>query len=275
MCKINNSRPVDEYTYNIEPFNMHQNIGRPTFGAITVGEGKIILLPAPREYTMKEISQLVNILNEFSKNEPTFVVNEPEWLEETKSKTEKDIDQQIKTIQDSYETQRNNLHTKKYTYSKLNKLLYTNDTDLEKAVTHAFELLGCTVKKTDIGANVDRYMDYKGKFSCYVEITGTKSKIDKKSNKITQIIGEHQQHDDNKKPILVANTYMDKNIRERQNINFTEEALILLKPCGTCCITSKTLFDLVLKHTEDGVSTDDIMKLIHETVGELDITKLK
>ncbi|MCK4968122.1 MAG: hypothetical protein KAS12_03625 [Candidatus Aenigmarchaeota archaeon] len=271
ICGIRLQQNNSNLIYEFESFMIHSRSKEVFFGSISYGKGKIILLPELEFYEKEQINLLADIAMEFISVETESVVKEPEWLDDIVSKDEKQLNAKLSSLDE----QKNKINEEKLKYKKLKMLLYETDKKLEKAVEYAFNILKCDAKRTEPGANVDLRINYNN-LNFFAEITGITSKISKKSNKLTQLFHEVQNTDEETKPILIANTYADKEPTKRGKIDFTNDALKVIAGCNNpCCMTSYTLYQLVIDFLECKKTSDEIMNLIYDTNGVLEIKKKK
>ena len=249
----------------LEPFMIHENTNKVFYGAIEFGSGKIVILPRLKNYESETVDLLIAILNEFLGVEPVIITRRPEWVEKYMTTKEKIVDSNLNKLEEDYKIFKTNLLDEKRKFLELNKLIYAQSDELVDAVKFAFEIIGCKVEKTERGANIDLYITYKDK-KFFAEVTGTVSKIDKSSNKLIQIM-QGAQKDSDLKPLLLANTHMDKEISKRSEENFTTNAINFMQGCKPCCMTTVNLFYLIDSLLNEKTTTDKIIKSIYETIG--------
>jgi len=188
-------------------------------------------------------------------DEKEIEVKTPNWI--TKYFSE-EYDDNLKKIID--------LKVRNSDENKIVKLLTSGGDDLVKSVKFALEFLGFNIQKTEPGATVDLLgNDENGKIA--IEVTGTRGKIEKKSNKISQLLTFLQQDTENHKKLLIANVYNDLDPEERlkQDYLITDDALSLLDGMNSTFIHTYELFKLVRAVENSKIDKEKARKVLWDS----------
>ena len=200
--------------------------------------GGIHLIPPPTKFSVQEgIEMILDIAG----GQPSRIV--PSGRDEVevpgiKELTEQ-IDKQIANIEKIQEKIAR-LRARIQELDIYRDLISSGGDDLVKAVQITLLDLGIQTTVTERGYPVDLISD-----EVAVEVTGTKGAVTVASEKISQIARFKEGSTRNEKVMLIANTYADLKILQRNDkIDFTPQATEYFKAVEVCCLTSRTLFEL-------------------------------
>lgn len=159
--------------------------------------------------------------------------------------------------------------------NKLKSVLYTNGNELVEIIFEILEeMLGCDlstfvdVKKEDVSFEIDG-------FTFIGEIKGVNHNV--KNQNISQLehhyqeyLDEHEDLDENNiKALLIINHQKSKHPKEREPI--MEPQIELAKKYGSLIIDTYCLLKLLEKYRHNELSRDDIINLLKNNVGVLNI----
>ncbi len=151
-------------------------------------------------------------------------------------------------------------------------LLFGDGDQLEMAVVKGLRMLGLKAELADRGATIDvlaETQDGTRKFG--IEVTGTTEGIKKKSNKLGQVVEFERIKEHDEKTILLANTFKATPIAERTGKeHFTRPAVDFLTPYPVMMMTGWDLYRMVGDVLEEKRKPDELVELMHSTVGVLE-----
>lgn len=265
---------LDSFNYKVDVLTVNKVTGEPIACIIHYGKGRIVFLPQNSDinnlYSGIAYSIVENLydigkeLYEKGKEEIGSPIEAPIWIDKYKSENEKDIERKIKEKEEELESLKKD-HRR---FELIDLLLYGYDVPLEGAVKKVFEEWGCEVEKTEIGATIDLKVRHRSLGIMFaIEVTGVRGKIPKKSAKFPQVMTYHLKKEDNEHIIVVANTYRDKDVTDRNGENFTPDAIKMAIGHKFCLITTVDLFNL-WKDFLNGRSSEEILNGIFESNGE-------
>lgn len=226
-------------------------------------KGTLIFLPQNNKNTLdliKDLKEIGEYYYERNKQKDGDYI--PEWLDKYKTKQEKELKKKLIEIK------------RKITqFKKIGFLLYKGDKDLVDAVKIVLGEFGLNVKKTEKGATIDlNAIDPTTERKFAIEVTGVAGKIKKETKKIAQIWDYIRRMDENDKIVLVANTYKDDDLDKRKSKeNFTKNVIDILSSNNVCLITSVNLYYLWNDLIENKRTKNEIIDLIYNTSGELQL----
>ena len=129
---------------------------------------------------------------------------------------------------------------------RMARLLWQTGHPLNEAVRDAFIAFGCHAEMTEPGATYDVTVTLAtGQRRLLIEVTGIEGNIQKKSNKITQLLSAAQEvAEEHDRIILAVNAYRDRAVGERSELEIvTPNALKLLVRVGATVITTASVFE--------------------------------
>jgi hypothetical protein len=136
------------------------------------------------------------------------------------------------------------LHERRRHFSTVEYCLWGTADELVDSVHYILTLLGLNPEKTQRGATVDLVLQYAPKtLQVGIEVTGTRDNIKKNSNKLTQAMAFLQQATGPSKAVILANTYRDLPISQREELEgFTADAARFMAPPGIVGLTTADLY---------------------------------
>lgn len=183
--------------------------------------------------------------------------NIPAWLDDLRVQEHRDAEKALKenTDQDVY-------------FKSVEYCLWGKGDELVNSVQIIFETLGLKATKTQKGATVDLIVEVPNTNLIFgIEITGTNDAIKKDSNKLTQALTFEQQKSGEEKTLILANTFNDKPIKERQTENFTPQAVQLMTRNLITGLTTYDLYKIWEACKYKGRDITEIMRSIFEHRG--------
>lgn len=216
---------------------------KPIACAINIFKGVLIFLPQSNADPMTIIAQLYTIgKSEYEKNIEKIEERPlaPEWLVNYKTTQELGLERDIEDL--TRKLGQRELEHKRF--QKIDVLLYGTGTLLEDAVQMVLEEMGCTVERMEKSATIDVKAKM-GSMKFAIEVTGVDDKIYKKSNKFGQILQYLPYAEEDEKIVLLANTYRDKDLTEREGKeDFTKPVLRMAENNHFCLMTTKDLYSM-------------------------------
>ena len=147
-------------------------------------------------------------------------------------------------------------------------LLFGTGPELEAAVQKSLTLLGMTATPTQQGFTADILAEAKDGRKFGIEVTGTNGAIKKDSKKLTQVLEFERIKEHGEKTILVANTFCDKPIAERETLeHFTKPVVDFLSPYPILLMTGWNLYCMVRDVLAGTAQPDSFIKALHEKRG--------
>ncbi|MDZ7260522.1 MAG: hypothetical protein ONB05_00170 [candidate division KSB1 bacterium] len=193
---------------NIRELALTKTGNRIISAELTIANGLVILLPGYRKKSEKKvIPVIIDIAMDYDNKmiKKLFSYeNKPDWVFEYQTEAHKSIDEQIESLK-----------LNKDKFEKIVFLLYGQDDPLVDSVKLTLEELGLEVSKTTPGFTIDLIAKKGLDIQFAIEVTGTKDKIKKDSNKINQIYSYFPNKQENEKIILLVNTYIHEDLKDR------------------------------------------------------------
>ncbi len=231
-----------------------------------IGAGTLVILPPPLlevESYHLSMSRLMDVIRRYyERNQRQIFIGEvPEWLDSLRSPTAKALNKEIQK-----------LAIEKSKYDQIEYVVYGTGEQLENSIELLLTEIGLTVERQPKGANIDLKAKYpKLGYGFAVEVTGTKGKIQKDSDKIAQSwqylserAGTPEEGD---RFIVIANTQYHLDPTKRQADSFTEPVVKLLGDHGVLLITTLQLYELWKEIFENRAKSEDVLKKLHESSG--------
>jgi hypothetical protein len=247
----------------------------------SVRNGYIIFFPLFRfqANTSEEKSRFVgnfDLLNLGIKQIPKKnEINIPEWVEnyillnesEERTKLEQLKKQQVAIL--------NRINSQELILSEIKSLKALFSTDggsLEQIVEKIFNILGFKVEKPSNNRD-DLIILFDNKIAV-VEIKGNiNSAAEKHCVQLQKwVTNYHFSKDINPKGILIINTFKNKPIEERTDLNFPDQMLPYAKQMNHCLVSGLQLLCLFLDFKNGNIKIAEVIDLLFNTVGELTYT---
>lgn len=185
----------------------------------------------------------------------------PTWVECIKPERLKNLENELKDVNDKIEDLRGFL-----------PLVYGTGDDLENAVLKSLKLLHLDVNKTEHGFTADilaKTVDGSANFG--IEVTGIENAIRKKSEKLTQVLEFERIKENNEKTILIANTHRKLPVDKRKELDdFTLDVVNFLSPYPILLMTGLDLYRIVCDILEEKKKPEEIIQLLIEARGILE-----
>lgn len=259
--------------YRFDIFAINKVTKEPIACAIRYERGSLIFLPQNSHinnfgFTLIVVNNLYDIGKEiYEKNLENMGTSSevPVWINKYISNQERDLQTKIKRNEEDLE----NFRYEHKRFEIINFLLYGYNKQLEKSVKKVFEELGCEVEEMEEGATIDLKVRYPEKnYRFAIEVTGSKDKLFKDTNKFGQILQYIPHKEADEKIVLIVNTYRDKDLVDRGKESFTSHVLDIANNNKFCLITTVDLFNLWKEWIEGKKNKEEILKSIFETNGE-------
>jgi hypothetical protein len=257
----------------IEESIVRTKAGRILGFSIKYGEGYLHFLPPPTEIShSKAIDFIVKNIRE-KENELLNIPIPPYWMQNYVSEIEnKTIEQR-----NGFTNKINELDEKIRIYQEINRMVWVcgdlnNGKTLENAIKTLVETeLKLIVTKTSPGSHVDlkainRELNRKFAF----EVTGVSNKVVSSTKKCVQITHYNWEKEKEEKIVFIANTYCDRDIKDRPKENFSKEVIETLKPLHVCLVTTVHLFGLWKEMKRGNITREEILNKMYETDGVLE-----
>ncbi len=234
-----------------------------------LGPGTLVILPPPspsslhsEQYftTMSRIMDIARFYYEHAQRRIP-VGDAPQWLEPYLVQRAKELAQQIET-----------LNAEKAKYDNIAYVLYGTGEELEECVTLLLRELGLAVERQPKGANIDLKAKHAGLgLGFAIEVTGTKSTIQKDSNKLSQawqhISDRAGTPEENDRLIIVANTQSHLDPKQRSRDSFSQHAVDLLSRNDVLMITTVQLYELWKSVQEGNMGAEEAVKRLYDSTG--------
>ena len=124
-------------------------------------------------------------------------------------------------------------------------LLWQSGDRLAEGVAEAFRRFGLSVTPTPPGATYDLVVNLEGPRRLLVEVTGIDGAIQKKSNKIGQVLQAVQEAGPDDRVVLALNAFRDLPPQDRVGKEIvTKDALALIKSLGVVIVPTAAIFSL-------------------------------
>jgi len=223
------------------------------------GITKLYELQRQRDQVLRELGFRAGPLKIF--NEPIEIEIEPGeipgWVNTLKFERLKELEAQRETINSEIKELEGYL-----------PLLYADGDLLVSAVLKVLMLLGLNAEKTERGYFVDILAETKdGTKKFGFEVTGVTGPIKKDSNKLSQIANLHLKERD-RKPVLVANTFKNIPIKDRQNKeSFSKDAIDFLSEFKALLMTGWDLYRIAKKILEEKDSPEPYIDKLYNQSG--------
>ncbi len=231
----------DEYGFEDVLENMRLTSAFDRFA--NEGISKLYELQRQRDQILRELGKRAGPLKIF--NAPIEIEIKPgeipEWVNTVKFERLKELEAQREAINHEIEDLESYL-----------PLLYADGDLLVSAVMKALMLIGLNAEKTERSYFVDILAETKdGTKKFGFEVTGITGPIKKDSIKLLQI-AELVQREPNRKPVLVANTFKNMPIQDRQNKeSFSRDAIDFLSKFNALLMTGWDLYRIAKNILEE------------------------
>lgn len=186
--------------------------------------------------------------------------NIPLWVNDIKFKRLKQAEEETKKLEIEIKDLREYL-----------PLVYADGDILRDAVIKALKFLGLEANPTQKGFTVDilaQTADGSKKFG--FEVTGIDGIIDKKSNKLTQVLDFERIKEQGEKTILLANTYKSLPIKDRKDkVHFTEQVTNFLSKHPILMMTGYDLYRMIFDAMENNKDKSSLVDILYNSEGVL------
>jgi hypothetical protein len=154
-------------------------------------------------------------------------------------------------------------------------LVYADGDPLVSAVLKALRFIGFKAEPTQPGFTADILAETKDRSKKFgFEVTGTTEPIKKDSKKLTQLLEFERIKEHNEKTILLANTFKNIPISERQKKeNFTPQVVDFLSKFPILLLTGWDLYRIVDRILEGKRPADFFIERLHKDTGIFDLDK--
>jgi len=268
----NFTKSITHKIYDIKDSEVKTPAGQIIGCSLKISDGLFHFLPPPINVNSKyAIDFLINAIRA-EENELYNVPPPPTWLQNYISETEKNaIGQREKLLHSASEYKE-----KIKIYQDINRIVWVcgninKGKTLENSVKTLFENeFDWVVTKTQSGFSIDlKAVCPKSKRKFAIEITGVKDKIKRSDKKCTQIFQyySNEKTDEEEKIVFIANTYCNKEIKDRPKDNFSPDAEKVMKSMNVCMITTLQLFNLWKDMEKGKITKEAIVEKIYKTDG--------
>ena len=228
--------------------------------------GRLVILPPPLLHTdsyILSMSRLIDVSQFFYEKmlRRVPIADAPDWLDKYLSPEAKDIEKQIE-----------DLEVKRTKHDQIAYVLYGTGEELEECVKILLEDLGLEVDRQPTGSNIDLKANQPTLgISFAIEVTGTRGIIRKDSNKVSQC-WQHISYrtgtdEESERLAIIANTECHLDPDSRRSDCFSEDVAQLLGTNGVLLINTYQLYKLWREVQEEGRSSDEVIKKLHESSG--------
>jgi len=181
----------------------------------------------------------------------------PSWINSHKTSDHIQVEQ---TLSETIEKDRH--------YKTIEYCLWGTGDLLVDSIKYILGVLGFAVSKTEPGSTVDLLAQLRGRdLEFGIEITGTTHPINKSSKKFAQAFSFEQQKLGNRKTLIIANTFCDKPIEDRDPQSFTPEAIEILRGIKGVGMTTFTLYTIWRQCHFEGKDSQKIFEQIFNHPG--------
>jgi hypothetical protein len=277
-----------EFIYNLYegvPIASIARTGETVGVCIPRGNGNIIILPnielsyqegEDQDDRAYRIFQTFEELDAALKKRGPLLTpsNIPEWtksylLGSEKQELAKLRDLEAKAYQ--IEQQINDQKTVLSMYQDLKMLLFESGKNLEAIAEEVFKSFGYEILPTEHNRD-DLIIKHKDDFAV-IEIKGVNgSAAEKQAAQLQKWVTEyHINHDHQPKGILIVNTFRDKPLSDRTELDFPNQMMKYCNRQELCLLTSRQLLELILGFESDELTFEKIHELLFTTVGVLEL----
>jgi hypothetical protein len=228
--------------------------GYSVFTEVTLGEGKLIMLPSFKNKIGAFFTIIQEIIPQMVKEDDLGQIV-PKWATEIKLPIEDGLKLKLSEIRNA------------------KNLISTNGKTLEKAVMSAFTLLGFRVEKMNIGSHSDIQI-FDGDKTALVEVKGHKNRQGTRTE-INQIFAHLAEIENSPKGIMVVNHEFDKPQKERSESAFTLDVIKLAERADISLISCSDLFEIIMKIVENQISDDNLKEIRNKILDQSGLIDLK
>jgi len=232
----------------------------------TVEKGTLVVLPPPSlakpDYFLSMFCLVQVARRYFEKNQKSIQLSDaPDWLEEYRIERSKEIRGQLTDLRAEYEK-----------LERIVYVLYGTGEELESSVELLLKDLGFNVVKQPPAANIDFKADHLAtglKFA--IEVTGIKGIIKKDSSKVGQAWQyiREKESDEQERLVVIANTELYIDPKNRNQNSFSRDAINLLQPQGVLLMNTIQLYDLWKSTHQGNAIIDEGIRALHSQAGIL------
>lgn len=148
-------------------------------------------------------------------------------------------------------------------------LVYANGDDLVSAVVKSLRFMGLKAEPTEPGFTADIFAETNDESKKFAfEVTGTVDPIKKESKKLTQLLDFERIKENNEKTILIANTFKDLPISEREGKeSFTPQVIDFLSKFPILLMTGWDLYRVIGYIIGGGKESEYFIERFYSEIG--------